>query len=291
MSQIEKFPIEETISIFIVLGCIFSPIAFFISKNAQPIIEKTPLQKQELWILFSLFVFVSVSLIFGYKSLLFFLPTALQESLTIKEIASIIFKVLVFVIIPFFVYKLLYQFNWQQFGLSSNLTSVFQKKTLVIFIIMASMFLCLQWFAGKAAAPLREGEFSEIQLFIGLPLAFIWLFIEVGLVEEFFFRALLQERLSIILKSNWWGLVIASVLFGIAHAPGMYFRGAGTVEGLGENPSFLICIGYCIAVQSIASLPFAIIWIKTRNLWLLMAIHASVDLFSNYPSLMKAFSF
>ncbi|GAB4336125.1 MAG: hypothetical protein OHK0038_14250 [Flammeovirgaceae bacterium] len=156
---------------------------------------------------------------------------------------------------------------------------------------MAFLFLCLQWFAGKAAAPLREGEYSAIQLLIGLPLAFIYLFIEVGLVEEFFFRALIQERLSVFLKSNWWGLVFASILFGIAHAPGMYFRGAGAVEGLGTNPSFLVCIGYCIAVQSTASLPFAILWIKTRNLWLLMAIHASVDLLSNYPSLMKAFDF
>jgi len=37
---------------------------------------------------------------------------------------------------------------------------------------------------------------------IGFPIAFVWLALEAGIVEEFFFRALLQSRLSRALRSE-----------------------------------------------------------------------------------------
>jgi len=42
-------------------------------------------------------------------------------------------------------------------------------------------------------------------------LVYLWLVVEVGLVEEFFFRALLQSRLSVFLRSEVSGIVLGKV--------------------------------------------------------------------------------
>jgi uncharacterized protein len=78
--------------------------------------------------------------------------------------------------------------------------------------------------------------------------------IEVGVVKEFFFRVLLQERLAAVLPPPWGRLVIAAVLFGLVHAPGFYLRPADTQEALGAHPSLLMAIGYSIVMTSLAGL-------------------------------------
>lgn len=58
-------------------------------------------------------------------------------------------------------------------------------------------------------------------LWVFLPLAFAFLLLTAGVTEEFFFRGLLQERLT-----RWWGttpaLVTASLVFGLYHFPYRY---------------------------------------------------------------------
>ncbi len=55
-------------------------------------------------------------------------------------------------------------------------------------------------------------------LLMGIFFAFLWV---IALAEEFFFRAFLQTVLAKRLGSNWLGLVLASILFGLAH---LWFR-------------------------------------------------------------------
>jgi len=205
-----------------------------------------------------------------------------------KQVITLVRKIIVFVMVPFLAYRFLFGFKWQDFGFTLDIRQLFSKKSLVIFTTMASLFILFQWFGGRAAEPIRLGKFTTAELVFGMPLSFVWLFLEVGLVEEFFFRGFLQDRISVLTKSSSWGIGLSCLLFGLAHAPGMYFREAGIVEGLGANPSFLDTISYSIAVQSTAGLPFAIIWGKTRNIWLVMALHAAADLLSNYPELMES---
>jgi membrane protease YdiL (CAAX protease family) len=87
-------------------------------------------------------------------------------------------------------------------------------------LIMSAVLIAFQFFVGSAAAPVRTGELTSRQLLIGLPLCFIWLTLEVGLVEEFFFRALLQARLAAYFRSEVTGVVLMSLIFGFAHVPG-----------------------------------------------------------------------
>ena len=143
---------------------------------------------------------------------------------------------------------------------------------------MAFLLFLVQFYIGNGARPIREGILSHTQVWIGLPLFYLWLILEVGIVEEFFFRALLQSRISVLLNSEIGGIVISALIFGLAHAPGIYLREGGVLANLGNEPSLWLSIGYSICVLSIAGFFLAVIWAKTKNFWLIVGIHAFVDL-------------
>jgi membrane protease YdiL (CAAX protease family) len=72
-----------------------------------------------------------------------------------------------------------------------------------------------------------------------------------------------------------------ALIFGLAHAPGFIFRHAGTVEGLGANPTALDAVAYSITTLAVSGVFFGVIWARTKNLFALMLIHAAGDLFPN----------
>ncbi len=277
------FNTHEVLAVFFIVGLLFSGVSFFLSKNSSPIIANVHGQKHEIYVLFALQIFISIALIFG-NTIIFSNYPDLSRA---KEIITLVRKVLIFVVIPFLVYRQLFGFKPADFGLSTDWKLVFTKRNLLIFAVISSLFVLLNYFGGNGARPLREGSYSTAQLLIAAPLLFLWLFVEVGLVEEFFFRGMLQNRLSVFLRSNIGAICITSLVFGIVHAPGMYFRGAGVSEGLGSSPSFLTVMGYCIAIQAVPGFFLGIIWSKTRNLWLLMGIHAMIDLVPSLPAFIE----
>jgi len=133
----------------------------------------------------------------------------------------------------------------------------------------------------------EAGGFAPWKLAVGIPLVFAFLLIEVGLVEEFFFRTLLQSRLSAWLKSEVGGVVTAALLFGLVHAPGLYFRPAATQEGVGPHPSLLTAVGYSVVITSVAGLFLCVLWSRTRNLLLVMVVHAAGDLVPNLAPMIR----
>ena len=136
----------------------------------------------------------------------------------------------------------------------------------------------------------RNESFSAIQLISASPFIFIWLFIEAGLVEEFFFRALLQSRLALFFKSPAGGIVVSSLLFGLVHAPGLYLRGAGS-EGIEAPLPFIFFVVFTITYMSMAGIFLGVLYHKTKNLWLVMAIHAMADLIPNFHEFIETWHF
>jgi membrane protease YdiL (CAAX protease family) len=126
-------------------------------------------------------------------------------------------------------------------------------------------------------------------LAVATPLSFAWLLIEVGVVEEFFFRVLLQERLAEVLRLPWGGLVVAAVLFGLVHVPGFYLRPAVTREALGSHPSLFMAFGYSIVLTSLAGLFLGVLWMRTKNFAVVVIAHAAGDLLPNLVPWAKAF--
>ena len=100
---------------------------------------------------------------------------------------------------------------------------------------------------------------------------------------------LLQERLAAALRSPWGGLVVAAVLFALVHAPGFYLRPAATQEALGSHPSLFMAVGYSIVLTSLAGFFLGVLWMRTKNLAVLVIVHAAGDLLPNLVPWVKAF--
>jgi len=86
----------------------------------------------------------------------------------------------------------------------------------VLFLPVAAALAYLLNFVHYRPQPLEWWKFAL--LLIGTFFAFLWV---VALAEEFFFRAFLQVLLAKRMRSDWAGLAVASVIFGLAH---LWFR-------------------------------------------------------------------
>lgn len=278
MIYIEHFPVSEAIAVLIIIGVFFTFMAHISSRTAIKISVSKPAQRKEILVLISLIIYITLALSFGIDQIKSFFSQLFIDNSRVKEIITITYKLLLFFIIPFLVYKYIYKFNLRDFGLSIKAKEFFTKKNGIILFTMALTILLFQFFLGNGAKPIREGLLTSKQLIIGLPLFYVWLIFEVGLVEEFFFRSVLQSRFAAVTKSEIGGIFLSGLFFGLAHAPGFYLRGSGILDNLGTNPSLFMSIGYSILVLSVAGFFLAIIWSRTRNLWLVMAVHAFVDL-------------
>jgi uncharacterized protein len=146
---------------------------------------------------------------------------------------------------------------------------------------MSLAILLVQSLLGRGPHDIHSAHFPAWVIAVAAPLSFAWLLIEVGIVEEFFFRVLLQERLAALLRSSWGGLVLAALLFGLVHAPGFYLRTAATQEALGPHPSLIMAIGYSIVITSLAGLFLGVLWMRTRNFAVIVIVHAAADLLPN----------
>ena len=154
---------------------------------------------------------------------------------------------------------------------------------------MSLAVFAMQALLGRGIHDIRQAHFPVWTLAVAAPLSFAWLVVEVGVVEEFFFRVLLQERLAAVLRSPCGGLVVAAVLFGLVHAPGLYLRTAATQESIGPHPSLLMAVGYSIVMTSLAGLFVGVLWLRTRNFAVVVLVHAAGDLLPNLVPWIKAF--
>jgi uncharacterized protein len=111
--------------------------------------------------------------------------------------------------------------------------------------------------------------------------AFVWIAIEAGLCEEFLFRAVLQTRLAAVMKSELGAVLIAALVFALVHVPGLWMR--GSASDAGHAQSLLQVIAYAVAVLSPAGVFLGFMWYRTRNLLLVVLLHALVDVLPFIP--------
>jgi membrane protease YdiL (CAAX protease family) len=232
-------------------------------------------------------VAVSLYLIGGPQWIDQHLPREWTDSHQIKFVITLAKKLFVFVAIPFAIFRFGFGYRVRDFGVQREGLRALRGSHLLVVIVVGGAFLVFQYFVSGGGAAFRREHFTAFQLVIGLPLCFIWLLLEVGLVEEFFFRALVQSQLAAAFKSEVSGIVLMSVIFGLAHAPGFIFRHAGELEGLGPHPGALDAVAYSIVVLAVSGITFGVIWARTRNLFALMLVHAAGDLLPNFGSFIK----
>lgn len=137
----------------------------------------------------------------------------------------------------------------------------------ILFALLSVVSPSLKQIAGTGAPPAIAAA--------GLVGAFAWVSIEAGLNEEFLFRALLQTRIAAFLKSEAWSVVLASLIFALSHAPGLYLRGGPDVDGWSTNPFEVVA--FTIATLAPISILFGVLWSRTRSLLLVILLHGSID--------------
>lgn len=273
-------PFGESLGIFLIIGIGLSSLAWVLTKNIVKPFDK-PIIKKEVWLLVALIVWVVFYLTYGsslYDKL--FPQIWLNNSQATSSIIILLKRLFVFVIVPFSIYKF-FGFTLKDFGLKCAEFRFPTKKTILVFVLLSIVILLIQFFLSSRSKPIRTGQFTMTQLVTTIPICFAYIIFNVGLIEEFFFRGLLQSRFSMLLKSSIGGIVCASLIFGLAHAPGLFLRGAVS-EGIQEQMPFLFWAAYSIVKMSVAGVFLGIVYNKTKNLWLVMAIHAMVDLFPNF---------
>jgi membrane protease YdiL (CAAX protease family) len=115
-----------------------------------------------------------------------------------------------------------------------------------------------------------------------------WLSLEAGLCEEFLFRACLQSRLSAWLKTPTAGILLTSVLFGLAHWPGLYLRGGPGVDGWSTDP--VQVAAFTVATLSPLAVSMGLLWARSRSLLLIVLVHGAIDALPNTAELVRTWS-
>lgn len=283
----KNFDATSAVVVLIVFGIAFPLIAWIATRRAIPLSISVKPSNSQLAVLIGYIVVLSVYLIGGPQWIDQHLPSSWIDSVRIKFFITLAKKLIVFVAIPLAIFRFGFGYRIRDFGIQREGLRALCRSHLPVVLVVGGAFLTFQYFFSGGGASFRQGHFAAYQLLLGLPLCFIWLFVEAGLVEEFFFRALVQSPFAAVFKSEVSGIVLMSLIFGLAHAPGFIFRHAGEVEGLGSNPSALDALAYSIVVLAISGFTFGVIWARTKNLFSLMLIHAVGDLLPNFAGFVR----
>jgi len=278
----KSFEPAEAIIVLVVFGGIFPLLGWAATFRAAPLSDSVRPSTSALMVLTGYVILLSLYLIGGPQWLDRHLPHSWVDSARIRFFVVMAKKLIVFVVIPFTIFRFAFGLRARDFGVQREGLRALRGSHLPVVLVMGGAFLCFQYFFSGGGAAFRREHFTTFQLFVGLPLCFVWLFVEAGLVEEFFFRGLVQSHFAAAFKSEVSGVVLMSLIFGLAHAPGFIFRHASEVEGLGSNPSAVDAIAYSIVVLAVSGIMFGIIWARTKNLFAVMLIHAAGDLLPNF---------
>lgn len=276
LRRLYGFEASEAFPALVVLGLIFPSISLLATRRvpALPYVVLRPLQESA--ILLAYLAVVTVALVWGFGGV------ARIASEPLHTVTALGLKLAVFVV-P----GALFLASGYKISQLAPVSLAWPALRPALWISLA--VLLMQSFLGRGLHDIRGAPFPVWVIVLAAPLSFAWLVIEVGVVEEFFFRVLLQERLAAVLRSSWGGLVLAALLFGLVHAPGFYLRPAATLESLGSHPSLLMAVGYSIVMTSLAGLFIGVLWMRTKNFAVVVIVHAAGDFLPNLVPWVKAF--
>jgi CAAX protease family protein len=113
-------------------------------------------------------------------------------------------------------------------------------------------------------AEIQNSRLTPLELVAIITACFLWVVVNAALPEGVLFRACLQSTLAVRFRSEVAGAFGATMIFAVAHIPGLYFR-ADQSAALGtSSPTIWLCTAYAIAVLSPIGLLFSVLWTRTR---------------------------
>ncbi len=271
MQRLGNFDVTEPLLVLVIVGIGFSLAAWLLTIGVKPPSYSVRQPRSELTFITIYLLSVVAFITWGLGAIHQYIPADPADAFTILTT-----KLLVFVVIPAAIMHGMFGYSSRQLAPMSA-----QSRQVLVMLAMSILLLGFQAGLGSGMRDIANAHLPASKLLAGVPLAFLWLAIEAGVVEEFFFRVLLQARLSAVLRSDLGAIIVMALLFGLAHAPGLYLRTGITHEGLAAHPSFLMATGYSIVVISVAGFFLGVLWARTRNFALVVVIHAAGDLLPN----------
>jgi uncharacterized protein len=276
LRRFEEFETSEAFAALVILGVIFPALAILVTRSVLPLPHVVRRPGIEVAFLLMYLVFVAWVLVSGFGRI------ADIRTEPLHSVVLLTVKLVAFVAVPATITLALGHYR-----IAELMPISLRWRDLRPALWMSVAVLLMQSLLGRGLHDIRDAHLPVWLLAAATPLSFVWLMVEVGVVEEFFFRVLLQERLAAVLRSPWGGLVLAAVLFGLVHAPGFYLRPAATQEALGSHPSLFLAVGYSVVLTSLAGLFLGVLWMRTKNFAALVIVHAAGDLLPNLAPLVK----
>lgn len=270
---------SESVYGLVIFAGIFPGIALLLTRNCRPLDVPVRKPATETALLLGYLALVAVYLIWGVGPLKSAVPKEPAQ-----DIVLLVAKLVAWVTLPALLLRAAVGYSARELAPISG-----RRRDMIAALVLGVLFILLQLVVGRGLKDMKESGYSWATLAAGAPLVFAWLIVEVGIVEEFFFRALLQTRIARLFRSETAGIALASLLFGLMHAPGFYLRTAATQENLGAHPSVLMAAGYAIVVTSTAGIFLGVLWSRTRNFAAVVLVHAAGDLVPNLAPTLHAF--
>ncbi len=268
MNRVWGFELGEVLLVLGILGVGFSLAAWLLTIGAAPLEYRVSHPSRELTALVVYMLPLTAYITWAGSAIRRYVPAEPANAITI-----LLGKLLFFVVVPAWLLCALFGYRVRDLAPLS-----LRRRDALTLAGMSILLLAFQAVFGRGLRDILQAHVSPSTLLVGVPIAYAWLAIEAGVVEEFFFRVLLQSRLSAALRSELGGIVLMALIFGLAHAPGLYLRTGMTQEALPPHPPLLLAVGYSVVITSVAGFFFGVLWARTRNFLLIVLVHAAADL-------------
>lgn len=264
----KTFPLAETMTVTVIIGLGFTGLVYAVAPRPGAVPRQQDVDPAELIFTLAYLAVTAALLVRGAP-----VPASWRDRFFKKHLATLAFKLVVFVLVPLAALRLLWHVGWADLGFAA----VAAPEQLLTAALLMLVFSGFNLVAGGAAGPIRKRQFALGHVVGGMSLAFLWNLVEVGLVEEFFFRAFLQGRFTAFFASPAAGICAAALLFGLAHAPGIYLRRGDRHGPLGEQPALVDAILYTILGLSPTGWFTGLLYWRCQSLLAPILVHAALD--------------
>lgn len=140
--QVFHQPFMDIVTPFLFFGILFSFIAWLLVKNSAPLPADKPVFKGELIVIITLVLFFTWYVTYGSSTINKLIPLSIIEVEWKNTIAIVIKKLLVFVLLPFLLYKVA-GFSVKDFGLAIDRKKYVEKKRSLFLLFCRHWCYCI----------------------------------------------------------------------------------------------------------------------------------------------------